>query len=333
MGTEVGDRLAVPCSRDRPRRAGEAGCPGGLPGGGHRRHRLRRRRTFWRRCGRAGVRPRVLVRDPGAAAGAPGRRRGCDLAGILKTAAALTRLCAGAARSSTWPGWCGHPTRRRSTRPTGSERRELVAALEDAAPGARLVHVSSLAAAGPSPDPAGRDPADEPRPISAYGRSKLAGEREAMRLWRPVGDPAAAGDLRSARHRHPAVLPAGRAGRGAASRRRALRDDRVYVADVVRAILAAAAGRGDGRRSLHLGEPTPRSTGRADRAAWLRRGRAGAGRSSCRPWCAARSRAWSATCCSAWGSASVALTSRQGGRAAGPALDRPHRRARSTPSA
>ncbi len=42
----------------------------------------------------------------------------------------------------------------------------------------RLVHVSSLAAAGPAPPEKPAREEDPPRPVSAYGRSKLAGERE-----------------------------------------------------------------------------------------------------------------------------------------------------------
>jgi nucleoside-diphosphate-sugar epimerase len=55
----------------------------------------------------------------------------------------------------------------------------LVRALLGAEPRPRrLVYLSSLAAAGPALDgtPAGRD--DAPRPLTAYGRSKLAGEAE-----------------------------------------------------------------------------------------------------------------------------------------------------------
>jgi dihydroflavonol-4-reductase len=46
-----------------------------------------------------------------------------------------------------------------------------------AAAGAWLVHVSSLAAAGPAPPTAPRDEHDRPAPITPYGVSKLDGER------------------------------------------------------------------------------------------------------------------------------------------------------------
>jgi nucleoside-diphosphate-sugar epimerase len=43
--------------------------------------------------------------------------------------------------------------------------------------GARLIHVSSLAAAGPAPPGAPRREEDPPNPLTAYGRSKLESER------------------------------------------------------------------------------------------------------------------------------------------------------------
>ena len=45
------------------------------------------------------------------------------------------------------------------------------------AAGARLVHVSSLAAAGPAPPTAPRSENDPSAPITPYGDSKLEGER------------------------------------------------------------------------------------------------------------------------------------------------------------
>ena len=65
----------------------------------------------------------------------------------------------------------------------------LLAAIGQAAPDLRrFVYVSSLAAHGPSEDGAPRRAEAEPRPLTAYGRSKLAGE-EAVRAS-PISDRA-----------------------------------------------------------------------------------------------------------------------------------------------
>ena len=68
--------------------------------------------------------------------------------------------------------------------------RALLAAVRDAAPGARIVAVSSLEAMGPNrlaPDgqPVPAVETDVPRPVSMYGRSKAAMEAA---LWRERGD-------------------------------------------------------------------------------------------------------------------------------------------------
>src|SRR5262249_14420031 len=53
--------------------------------------------------------------------------------------------------------------------------RVVASAARDA--GTRLVHISSLAAAGPAAPSAPRSEDDVPSPITAYGRTKLEGER------------------------------------------------------------------------------------------------------------------------------------------------------------
>jgi nucleoside-diphosphate-sugar epimerase len=53
---------------------------------------------------------------------------------------------------------------------------------------ARFIYLSSQAAAGPCQDEPGVTELDEPRPVSEYGRSKLAAEQEVLARagWRPV---------------------------------------------------------------------------------------------------------------------------------------------------
>jgi nucleoside-diphosphate-sugar epimerase len=132
----------------------------------------------------------------------------------------------------------------------------LVAAVCGAAPRARLVHVSSLAAVGPSAEPAGAGPEVEPAPISWYGRSKLAGEDEVRGLgdeiwWSIIRPPAVYGPRDSdvfeffrMANRGVVAIPAGERWLTVA-----------WVGDVVRSILAAAAGRPG--RVFHLGGPEP----------------------------------------------------------------------------
>lgn len=65
------------------------------------------------------------------------------------------------------------------TRANVDGTRRLLDAVRREAPGARVVICSSLAAVGPSPDGHALIEDDEPRPVSPYGRSKLAAERVA----------------------------------------------------------------------------------------------------------------------------------------------------------
>jgi len=202
----------------------------------------------------SGLRPRVLVRDlrrlPEHLAGHVEAIRG-----DLEDETALAEMCGGAATVLHLAGLVRAPDEAAFDRANRAGTARLVDVLSRVAPGARLVHLSSLAAAGPSSSPAGRGPGDEPCPISAYGRSKLAGEREAMRHqgpWVVLRPPAVYGP------RDIDILQFFRlVGRGVvpipAGERRVTM---VHVADVVRALLAAAAGAATGR-VLHLGAPTP----------------------------------------------------------------------------
>jgi dihydroflavonol-4-reductase len=126
--------------------------------------------------------------------------------------------------------------------------------------GARLVHISSLAAAGPAGPQAPRREADPPAPMTAYGRSKLEGERAVAAVsglrWtvlRP-GVVYGPGDrallplfLLAAR----GVLP--NIGRASAAY------TFVYISDLVRAIVAAV-DRGASGDVLFVGHPQPVTT-------------------------------------------------------------------------
>lgn len=126
--------------------------------------------------------------------------------------------------------------------------------------GARLIHISSLAAAGPAPAGAPRREDDPPNPITPYGRSKLAGEGAVANtpglrwtILRPAvvygpGDRALLPVFRLAQL---GVLPLlGRPGAAYTF---------VHVGDVVRAIDAAIDGRGDGE-IFFVGHPLPVTT-------------------------------------------------------------------------
>jgi nucleoside-diphosphate-sugar epimerase len=203
----------------------------------------------------AGVEPRVLVRNPdnprwiGEAPVA-----WCE--GSLGDSDALKRLVHGAGTVIHLAGVV------RAGRSVDFDRgnrlgtSNLVAAMAEAAPSARLVHVSSLAAAGPSPQPEGVGPEVEPAPISWYGQSKHAAEIEARALpgggwWTIVRPPAVYGprdtdvfEFFRMASRGLIALPGGERWLSV-----------VWVGDVVRSILAAAAG--DPFQVYHIGEPEP----------------------------------------------------------------------------
>jgi nucleoside-diphosphate-sugar epimerase len=203
----------------------------------------------------AGITPRVLVRNP-----AEPRWIGDSpvdwIEGDLEDLGALGELMAGA---GTVLHLAGVVRAGREAEFDHGNRRgtaNVIRALDEAAPTARLVHVSSLAAAGPSPDPSGIGPEVEPAPISFYGRSKLAAElevrsREADAWWTIVRPPAIYGprdtdvlEFFRMANRGIVALPGGERWLTVA-----------WVGDVVRSILAAAVG--DPGRIYHLGEPEP----------------------------------------------------------------------------
>jgi nucleoside-diphosphate-sugar epimerase len=128
-----------------------------------------------------------------------------------------------------------------------------------AAAGARMIHVSSLAAAGPAPASAPRSEDDAPSPITPYGRSKLEGERVVLAMpglrsaiLRPgaVYGPGTDALLPLFRAASLGVLPlVGRAGAAYTF---------IHVADVVRAIAAAIDT--DVSGPVFVGHPRPVTT-------------------------------------------------------------------------
>ncbi len=202
----------------------------------------------------AGIRPRLLVRDPGRLSDRV-RAGGEIVRGDLDAPGALAELVSGCGTVVHLAGLVRAESAARFDRVNRAGTENLIAAMTARAAAARLVHVSSLAAAGPSPLTGGVGPEDEPHPISAYGRSKLAGEGAARSFpgpWVILRPPAVYGPrdtdvLQFFRLAARGVVPVPAGERWVSV---------AYVADVVRGILAAAGGRVDGR-VLHLGEPEP----------------------------------------------------------------------------
>ncbi len=205
----------------------------------------------------AGVRPRVLVRNVGN----PRWIGDVDvetIAGSLADEDSLRRLVNGAATVFHLAGVvrAGQDEVFEEANVRGTAR--LVQAVRDTATECRIVHVSSLAAAGPSPSLEGVGPENQPRPVSAYGRSKLGGEQKLRELagdrpWVILRPPAIYGprdvdilDFFKLASRGLVPIPSG---------------DRwvtmSYVGDVVRAVLAAGTDSVPAEAVFHLGEPQP----------------------------------------------------------------------------
>jgi nucleoside-diphosphate-sugar epimerase len=126
------------------------------------------------------------------------------------------------------------------------------------AAGARLVHISSLAAAGPAPPHAPRVEDDPPAPMTAYGRTKLAGERAIKGViglpWtilRPgiVYGPHDRAVLALFRMARSGILP--RVGRDTAAYMM------IHVSDLVRAIEAAIDRADVSGETMFVAHPEP----------------------------------------------------------------------------
>ncbi len=203
----------------------------------------------------AGLEPRVLARDPAAPrwiGGAPVRR----VAGSLQDPAALRQLVDGAGTVFHLAGVLRAGCERDFDSGNRLGTANLIQAIREVAAPIRLVHVSSLAAAGPSAEPGGVGPEVVPAPVSWYGRSKLAAERELQDAtiggdWTIVRPPAVYGprdtdvfEFFRMAARGIIAIPGGERWLTVA-----------WVGDVVRAVLAAAVCKPG--RIFHIGEPEP----------------------------------------------------------------------------
>lgn len=145
---------------------------------------------------RRGLTVRALVR-PSADTG-PLRQLGVELAvGTLEDEEALRRAMRGATVILHLAAVTRATSRVAYDRVNREGTRFLIHAARDAdPPPRRFVYLSSLAAAGPSANGHGVGPDDTPSPLTAYGRSKLAGEAIAQ---------AATGEMEVTILRAPAV--------------------------------------------------------------------------------------------------------------------------------
>jgi len=204
----------------------------------------------------AGVRPRVLVRDPQSPRWI-GDRDVEWIPGDLNDQQALGRLVRGAGTVVHLAGLVRAASESDFDRVNRVGTARLVEEVRGSAPDTRLVHVSSLAAVGPSPSAAGMGPEEEPRPVSAYGRSKLGAERAVRALgsdvsWAILRPPAIYGPRDTDIFEFFRMVAAGWLVLPAGERWITI----AHAADVVRAALAAASSEVTGQIH-HLGEPEP----------------------------------------------------------------------------
>jgi nucleoside-diphosphate-sugar epimerase len=132
----------------------------------------------------AGYRVRALVRRPDDA----GWLRGTSVevvSGDVRAAAALPDLVEGAAAVVHVAGKTSARSEAEYMATNATGTGNVAAAARAHAPGAHVVFVSSQAAAGPSRDGLPVKASGSPRPVSSYGRSKLAGEEALKRSGLP----------------------------------------------------------------------------------------------------------------------------------------------------
>lgn len=124
----------------------------------------------------AGLRPRVLVRDAASPRWIAGRPVEW-IEGALEDPDALDRLVEGAGAVVHLAGVLRGANEDDFMAGNRDGTVRLIASIERNSPDARVVYVSSQAAVGPADGMVGATVDIEPRPISAYGRSKAAAEQ------------------------------------------------------------------------------------------------------------------------------------------------------------
>jgi len=125
----------------------------------------------------AGHAPVPLLRESSDAAAVPEVGRGAIRRARLDDPDSLARALEGIDAAIHLAGAVRARSEAEYVRANAHVARDLVLAARRATSLERFVLVSSLAAVGPSPDGRPLDESAEPRPRTAYGRSKLLGER------------------------------------------------------------------------------------------------------------------------------------------------------------
>lgn len=201
----------------------------------------------------AGASVRVLVRDPSRLNPCV-RERVQMVVGGLDSSQALAKLVRGCGVVLHLAGVVRAGQERLFFAANGEGTRRLVEAAGEAGR-PRVIYVSSLAAAGPAARPEGKGPEEPAQPISAYGRSKLAGEQAVRSYggqWLILRPPAIYGPRDRDVFTFFRLASVGWLPYPAGERWLSV----AFVGDVVRAVVHAATSPHTGQ-VLHLGEGRP----------------------------------------------------------------------------